>query len=74
MISMDLRWEYLWLSRMVLISDLQGGRTRQLCDQLADSGYMVIMPDFFRGEWRVSQAMINPWGYGYPYERVVFRM
>ena len=54
MISMDLRWEYLWLSRMVLISDLQGGRTRQLCDQLADSGYMVIMPDFFRGEWRVS--------------------
>ena len=62
MISMDLRWEYLWLSRMVLISDLQGGRTRQLCDQLADSGYMVIMPDFFRGEWRVRQAIISPWG------------
>ena len=60
MISMDLRWEYLWLSRMVLISDLQGGRTRQLCDQLADSGYMVIMPDFFRGEWRVREDMTSP--------------
>jgi len=28
----------------------KGGRTRQMCDFLADSGYMVIMPDFYRGE------------------------
>ena len=33
----------------------QGGRTRQLCDMLADAGYLVILPDFFRGEWRVSE-------------------
>jgi len=34
------------------IYGFNGGRTRQLCDQLADSGYLVILPDFFRGEWR----------------------
>ena len=32
----------------------QGGRTRQLCDTLGDAGYLVLLPDFFRGEWRVS--------------------
>eukprot|EP00090_Calanus_glacialis_P010734 TRINITY_DN19192_c0_g1_i1.p1 TRINITY_DN19192_c0_g1~~TRINITY_DN19192_c0_g1_i1.p1 ORF type:complete len:253 (-),score=69.10 TRINITY_DN19192_c0_g1_i1:79-837(-) len=34
------------------IYGFEGGRTRQLCDQLADCGYMVILPDFFHGEWR----------------------
>ena len=35
---------------------VQGGRTRQLCDMLADSGYLVILPDFFRGDWRVGHT------------------
>ena len=26
-----------------------GGRTRQMCDFLAESGYLVIMPDYYRG-------------------------
>jgi len=44
------------------IYGFEGGRTRQLCDQLADTGYMVIMPDFFRGEWRdVSAADLGSW-------------
>jgi len=28
----------------------KGGRTRQMCDFLADAGYLVIMPDFYRGD------------------------
>merc|ERR1711970_605252 len=44
------------------IYGFEGGRPRQLCDQLADTGYMVIMPDFFRGEWRdVSAADLGSW-------------
>ena len=27
-----------------------GGRTRKLCDSLADKGYMVILPDWYRGK------------------------
>jgi len=39
-----------------------GGRTRQLCDMLADAGYLVILPDFFRGEWRgVTSEDLVPW-------------
>jgi len=38
------------------IYGFEGGRTRQLCDQLADCGYMVILPDFYRGEWRDVEA------------------
>ena len=37
----------------------QGGRTRQLCDMLADAGYLVILPDFFRGEWRVGSYLLT---------------
>ena len=32
--------------------NFKGGRTRQMCDFLADSGYLVILPDFYRGEMR----------------------
>ena len=32
--------------------NIKGGRTRQMCDFLADSGYLVILPDFYRGEMR----------------------
>jgi dienelactone hydrolase len=34
--------------------DVQGGRTRELCDKLSDAGYMVLLPDFFRGDSRVG--------------------
>ena len=27
-----------------------GGRTRQMCDFMADAGYLVILPDYFRGQ------------------------
>ena len=33
------------------IFGFSGGRSRQMCDLFADSGYLVIMPDFFRGDW-----------------------
>ena len=32
------------------IFGFQGGRTRQMCDFMADAGYLVIMPDYYRGE------------------------
>ena len=28
----------------------KGGRTRQMCDFLAENGYLVVMPDYYRGE------------------------
>ena len=27
-----------------------GSRARQFCDLFADNGYMVILPDYFRGD------------------------
>jgi dienelactone hydrolase len=36
---------------------VKGGRTRELCDKLSDAGYMVLLPDFFRGESRVSSHL-----------------
>jgi len=32
------------------IMGFDAGRTRQLCDYFADQGYMVVLPDYFRGE------------------------
>jgi len=44
------------------IYGFNGGRTRELCDKLADSGYMVILPDFFRGESRdVTAPDLGVW-------------
>jgi len=44
------------------IYGFHGGRTRELCDKLADCGYMVILPDFFRGESReVSSPDLGDW-------------
>merc|ERR1712179_16702 len=44
------------------IYGFHGGRTRELCDKLADCGYMVIMPDFFRGESRdVTSPDLGEW-------------
>jgi len=28
------------------------GRTREICDRFADNGYFVILPDFYRGNYR----------------------
>lgn len=28
-----------------------GGRTKQVCDQLADEGYLVVMPDYYHGDF-----------------------
>ena len=58
MTFMALRWEiYVIYEPLYGICDCQGGRTRQLCDQLAECGYMVILPDFFHGEWKVSESV-----------------
>ena len=34
------------------IYGFNGGRTREICDRLASNGYFVILPDFFRGNFR----------------------
>jgi len=28
------------------------GRTKQLCDVFSEAGYLVLLPDFFRGAWK----------------------
>merc|ERR1712038_1745798 len=33
------------------IFGFDSGRSRQMCDLLADAGYLVIMPDYYRGTW-----------------------
>ena len=33
------------------IFGFSGGRTRQMCDFMADAGYLVLMPDYYRGEF-----------------------
>jgi len=38
------------------IYGFEGGRTREMCDKLAAAGYMVLLPDFFRGQWRGVEA------------------
>ena len=32
------------------IYGFKGGRIREICDEIADDGYLVILPDVFRGE------------------------
>jgi len=32
------------------IFGFDAGRTRSICDELADAGYSVVMPDFFKGD------------------------
>ena len=39
------------------IYGFRGGRIREICDELAEEGYLVILPDFFRGEaWLDDQG------------------
>merc|ERR1711953_375240 len=33
------------------IFGFDSGRSRQMCDLVADAGYLVIMPDYYRGTW-----------------------
>jgi len=38
---------------IIVIHDLLGvdsGRTKEICDQFADAGYLIVMPDFFEGD------------------------
>jgi len=34
------------------IFGFDSGRTKQLCDIVADAGYLVLLPDWFRGTWQ----------------------
>jgi dienelactone hydrolase len=34
------------------IYGLNGGRTKEICDRYADNGYIVFLPDFFRGKYK----------------------
>ena len=34
------------------IHGFNSGRTKQLADLLAESGFLVVMPDYFRGTWQ----------------------
>jgi len=38
------------------IFGFDAGRTRQLCDLFASEGYFVVLPDWYRGDWK------NPFG------------
>eukprot|EP00127_Corallochytrium_limacisporum_P000055 Clim_evm34s2 gene=Clim_evmTU34s2 len=54
----------------------KGGRTRLICDQLADAGFNVILPDYYRGNDCVTaNADVGsdgfvPWVQKYPYAGV----
>jgi len=34
------------------IFGFDGGRTKELCDLLAEAGFLVVLPDWFRGTWQ----------------------
>ena len=38
------------------ICGFDSGRTRQMADLFAEAGYLVIIPDFYRGTWRIPTA------------------
>ena len=43
---------------MIIIHDIygyEGGRSKLICDQIANLGYKVYMPDFFRGEKKTEE-------------------
>mmetsp|Transcript_32408 Transcript_32408/g.29210 ORF Transcript_32408/g.29210 Transcript_32408/m.29210 type:complete len:250 (+) Transcript_32408:75-824(+) len=51
-----------------------GGRTRLICDQLADAGFNVILPDFYRGDaWPTEKPIddsLAKFILAYPWEKV----
>ena len=43
------------------IYGFDGGRIRAVCDEIADAGYLVALPDFFRGDaWSQERAECEP--------------
>lgn len=56
------------------VHGFNGGRTRSVCDQLANEGYLVVLPDFFRGSyWNLIQEnksfeTMGDWLRTMPYE------
>jgi len=49
-----------------------GGRTKQICDQIADEGYYVILPDIYDGDFWPADKPIQPeplssWFKGFPW-------
>lgn len=43
---------------ILIISDIfgpDGGRTKLICDQLADAGFLVVLPDLFKGDFWKSE-------------------
>jgi len=47
---------------IILIHDIFGvdsGRTKEICDQLADAGYLVVMPDFFEGDGETEKDIME---------------
>jgi len=34
------------------IHGFDGGRTKEICDLVAEAGFMVVLPDWFRGTWQ----------------------
>ena len=53
------------------IYGFRAGRTRAVCDQLADEGFLVLLPDFFRGTaWVMGKPFdtLGDWLKTMPYE------
>lgn len=51
---------------VVVVSDIFGihtGRHKQICDELSAAGYLVVMPDFFRGAY-ADEGPNPPWWKG----------
>jgi len=60
---------------IIFIYDVFGvdaGRTKLMCDQFADAGYSVILPDFFRGDAWASEDFSNfgAWVVKYDWEKL----
>eukprot|EP01031_Cornospumella_fuschlensis_P044955 gene44955-54987_t len=40
------------------IYGFEGGRIRNICDEIAAAGFLVVLPDFFRGQcWTVEREL-----------------
>ena len=51
-----------------------GGRTRLICDQLADAGYFVMLPDIMRGDaWPADKTMetLMEWLKNFPWDPLI---
>jgi len=63
---------------IVVIPDVFGidsGRTKAICDQLADRGYLVVLPDLFKGQPLTMDEMhagkFGEWAARFPFETVL---